>query len=216
MQNVHHMVVLWIKNQGQDCPLKSLTGLQFAVLLRSMFCHWCFFSKGSNILIEYFCSDLVHNFLFPRTVSMLTIHSFFISYHSTGVSYNQWRADPFLGFHVPGAGRFRLRCTSLPPALRSGLWNSYSAVVDYVSTAPLGEHQAHLHPHACGTGWHPSLLQLFPCQAGYGLPASGEAAGGHRKNCGQLPTSEKRKLMFYWSCTIRTRSILVSVNGKKN
>lgn len=134
--------------------------------------------------MEYFCFD----FLFASMS-----HVSFIS-HTTGVPHNQRWAHPVLGFHVPGAGRFRLRCPSLPPALRACIWNSNSAVADYLSAASLGEHQAHLHPHACGTGWDSSLLQLFSCQAGHGLPASGEAAGGHNSNCGQLPTTEKSRL----------------------
>lgn len=107
----------------------------------------------------------------------------------TGLPHNQRWAGAFLGLHVSDSGGSGLQCSSIPPALHTGLWDSPAAVADGFGTAASDPDQAHLHPYESSSGWHPPLLQLRSGQEGHGLPAAGAFTRGNSAHCGELPTS---------------------------
>lgn len=116
----------------------------------------------------------------------------------TGLPHNQRWAGAFLGLHVSDSGGSGLQCSSIPPALHTGLWDSPAAVADGCAAAAADPDQAHLHPYESSSGWHPPLLQLRSGQEGHGLPAAGAFTRGNSAHCGELPTSAERSITPQW------------------
>ncbi len=117
----------------------------------------------------------------------------------TGLPHNQRWAGAFLGLHVSDSGGSGLQCSTIPPALHTGLRDSPAAVADLCAAAAADPDQTHLHPYESSSGWHPPLLQLRSGQKGHGLPAPGAFTRGNSAHCGELPTSAEGSVTPQWS-----------------